>query len=169
MHLILGVTLNGSFPQAPGCSRRLRLKHSVESRIAVGTANRAGKVPSRCWRPKKALEDCGGKIVQRIWSPIGTKDFGPYIPTIRSDVDGVFTLMVGPMSLPLPKQLRAAAFTKPVLGRGTSYDEFILPAMGQRNAKSLYVGVPATLARRTDRYPGFELAGSRAAGRVLPQ
>jgi branched-chain amino acid transport system substrate-binding protein len=78
----------------------------------------------------KAFEDCGGKIVQRIWPPIGTKDFGPYIPTIRSDVDAIFTLMVGPMSLQLPKQLRAAGFSKPVLGGGTSYDEFVLPAMG---------------------------------------
>ncbi len=30
---------------------------------------------------QKAFEDCGGKIVQKIWPPIGTKDFGPYIPT----------------------------------------------------------------------------------------
>ncbi len=78
----------------------------------------------------KAFEDCGGKIVQKIWPPIGTKDFGPYIPTIKSDVDAIFTLMVGPMSLQLPKQLRDAGFTKPVLGGGTSYDEFVLPAMG---------------------------------------
>ena len=78
----------------------------------------------------KAFEDCGGKIVQRIWPPIGTKDFGPYIPTIKSDVDAIFTLMVGPMSLQFPKQLRAAGFNKPILGGGTNYDEFILPSMG---------------------------------------
>ena len=78
----------------------------------------------------KAFEDCGGKIVQKIWPPIGTKDFGPYIPTIKSDIDAIFTLMVGPMSLQFPKQLRAAGIKKPVLGGGTSYDEFILPSMG---------------------------------------
>jgi branched-chain amino acid transport system substrate-binding protein len=79
---------------------------------------------------QKAFEDCGGKIVQKIWPPIGTKDFGPYIPTIKSDIDAIFTLMVGPMSLQFPKQLRAAGIKKPVLGGGTSYDEFILPSMG---------------------------------------
>jgi branched-chain amino acid transport system substrate-binding protein len=79
---------------------------------------------------QKAFEDCGGKIVQKIWPPINTKDFGPYIPTIKRDVDAIFTLMVGPMSLQFPKQLAAAGIKKPVLGGGTSYDEFVLPSMG---------------------------------------
>jgi branched-chain amino acid transport system substrate-binding protein len=79
---------------------------------------------------QKAFEDCGGKIVQKIWAPLGTKDFGPYIPSIRQDADAIFTLMVGPMSLQFPKQLAAAGVKKPVLGGGTSYDEFVLPSMG---------------------------------------
>ena len=79
---------------------------------------------------QKAFEDCGGRVVQKIWPPFGTKDFGPYIPTIKSDIDAVFALMVGPMTLQFPKQLRASGFKKPILGGGTNYDEFILPAMG---------------------------------------
>src|SRR5689334_16664286 len=79
---------------------------------------------------QKAFEDCGGKVIQKIWPPIGTKDFGPYIPTIKQDADAIFTLMVGPMSLQFPKQLAAAGNTKPVIGGGTSYDEFVLPSMG---------------------------------------
>jgi branched-chain amino acid transport system substrate-binding protein len=79
---------------------------------------------------QKVFEDCGGKIVQKIWPPLGTKDFGPFIPTIKPDVDAVFTLMVGPMSLQFPKQLRASGYKKPILGGGTSYDEFALPFMG---------------------------------------
>lgn len=42
---------------------------------------------------QKAFEDCGGKVVQKIWPALGTKDFGPYIPTIKGDADAVFTLM----------------------------------------------------------------------------
>jgi len=79
---------------------------------------------------QKTFEDCGGKIIQKIWPPLGTKDFGPYVPSIQADVDAVFTLMVGPMSLQLPKQLRASGFKKPIIGGGTSYDEFALPFMG---------------------------------------
>ena len=73
---------------------------------------------------QKVFEDCGGKIIQKIWPPIGTKDFGPYIPQIKGDVDAVFTLMVGPMSLQFPKQLRRSGFKKPVMGASTSYDEW---------------------------------------------
>ncbi len=78
----------------------------------------------------KAFEDCGGKIVQQIWPPLGTKDFGPYIPTLKKDIDAIFTVMVGPMSLQFPKQLAQAGNKLPVLGAGTSYDEFSLPFMG---------------------------------------
>ena len=79
---------------------------------------------------QQTFEDCGGKVIQKLWPPIGTKDFGPYIPQIKSDADAIFTLMVGPMSLQFPKQLRAAGNKKPIIGGGTSYDEFILPSMG---------------------------------------
>ena len=79
---------------------------------------------------QKAFEDCGGKIIQKIWPPLGTKDFGPFIPTIKADADGVFSLMVGPMALQFPKQLRASGYKKPIIGGGTSYDEFALPFMG---------------------------------------
>jgi branched-chain amino acid transport system substrate-binding protein len=79
---------------------------------------------------QRAFEACGGQVIQKIWPPLGTKDFGPYIPTIKANADAIFTLMVGPMSLQFPKQLAAAGNKKPVIGGGTSYDEFVLPAMG---------------------------------------
>jgi branched-chain amino acid transport system substrate-binding protein len=79
---------------------------------------------------QKVFEDCGGKVIQKIWPPLGTKDFGPYIPTIKADADAIFTVMVGPMALQFPKQLRAAGITKPIAAGGTSYDEFVLPFMG---------------------------------------
>src|ERR1700730_10962567 len=79
---------------------------------------------------QKAFEDCGGKIIQKVWPPLGTIDFGPFIPTLKQDADAIFTLMVGPMSLQFPKQLAASGNKKPVIGGGTSYDEFALPSMG---------------------------------------
>jgi branched-chain amino acid transport system substrate-binding protein len=79
---------------------------------------------------QKVFEDCGGKVVQKIWPPLGTKDFGPYIPTIRKDADAIFTVMVGPMALQFPKQAQAAGIKTPIIGGGTSYDEFVLPSMG---------------------------------------
>jgi branched-chain amino acid transport system substrate-binding protein len=77
-----------------------------------------------------AFADCGGNIVQKIWPALGSKDFGPYLPSIKADADAVFSLMVGPMALQFPKQLRASGYKKPIVGGGTSYDEFALPFMG---------------------------------------
>jgi branched-chain amino acid transport system substrate-binding protein len=79
---------------------------------------------------QKVFEDCGGKVIQKIWPPLGTIDFGPFIPTINKDADAIFSLMVGPMALQFPKQLVAAGIKKPIIGGGTSYDEFVLPSMG---------------------------------------
>ena len=79
---------------------------------------------------QKTFEDCGGQIVQKIWPPLGTKDFGPYIPTIKADADAVLSLMVAAMPVQFIKQLRSSGYKKPVIGGGTSYDEFVLPFMG---------------------------------------
>ena len=79
---------------------------------------------------QKTFEACGGKIIQKQWPPLGTKDFGPFIPNIKADADAIFSLMVGPMPGQFAKQLAASGNKKPVIGGGTSYDEFILPSMG---------------------------------------
>jgi branched-chain amino acid transport system substrate-binding protein len=75
---------------------------------------------------QKAFEDCGGKVIQKIWPPLGNKDFGPYIPTIKSDADAIYSLMVGPMAPQFPKQLRDAGVKLPIISGGTSYDDYNL-------------------------------------------
>ena len=79
---------------------------------------------------QRAFEACGGQIVQKVWVPLNAKDFGPYIPSLRRDADRIFSLQVGPGALQFPKQLKAAGYDKPLIGGGVSYDEFVLPSMG---------------------------------------
>jgi branched-chain amino acid transport system substrate-binding protein len=78
------------------------------------------------------FEACGGKIVQKIWPPINLVDYSPYISSIKSDADAIFILPVGAGALQLPKQLAAAGIIpeKRLIGSGTSFDEFVLPQMG---------------------------------------
>jgi len=78
---------------------------------------------------QRAFEACGGQVVQKLWVPLGAKDFGPYIPIIKK-ADRVFSLMVGPAALQFPKQMFAAGHRSPMIGGGASYDEFVLPSMG---------------------------------------
>jgi branched-chain amino acid transport system substrate-binding protein len=79
---------------------------------------------------QRAFEACGGQVIQKIWVPLSARDFGPYIPTIKRDADKIFSLMVGPAALQFPRQLRASGYRKELIGGGVSYDEFVLPAMG---------------------------------------
>ena len=121
---------------APAFPRRSRHNRLVNGPVSKATKRSLPSPPTMPSATKsvggfqKVFEDCGGKIIQKIWPPIGTKDFGPYIPAIKGDADAVFTLMVGPMSLQFPKQLRRSGYKKPIMGGGTSYDEFALPFMG---------------------------------------
>ena len=79
---------------------------------------------------QRAFEACGGQVIQKAWVPLSAKDFGPYIPTLKRDADKIFSLMVGPGALQFPKQMRGVGYTQTMIGGGVSYDEFVLPAMG---------------------------------------
>jgi branched-chain amino acid transport system substrate-binding protein len=82
---------------------------------------------------QQSFEGCGGKIIQKMWPPISTADFSPYISSIKPDADAVFILPVGGSGpLQLPRQLQQAGITpqKRLIGSGTAFDEFILPQMG---------------------------------------
>jgi branched-chain amino acid transport system substrate-binding protein len=52
----------------------------------------------------RTFEELGGKIVQELYPPIGTTDFGPYIGKIRRDVNVVATLVPGADGIRFIKQ-----------------------------------------------------------------
>ena len=81
---------------------------------------------------QKTFEENGGQIVQKLWPPLGTTDFAPYLSQLRRDVDAVFALMVAASSLRFPKQYEDAGFKVkiPLIGGGTTFDEFVLPSLG---------------------------------------
>src|SRR5918996_834415 len=81
---------------------------------------------------QKTFEDNGGQIVQKLWAPLNTTDFAPYLAQIRRDADAVFALMVAISALRFPKQYEDAGLKArlPLLGGGTTFDEFVLPSLG---------------------------------------
>jgi len=81
---------------------------------------------------QKTFEEAGGQIVQKLWPPLGTTDFAPYLVQIRRDADAVFALMVAASSLRFPKQYQDAGLKArlPLIGGGTTFDEFVLPSLG---------------------------------------
>jgi branched-chain amino acid transport system substrate-binding protein len=42
-----------------------------------------------------AFEAAGGDVVQKLWAPIGTEDFAPFVNQINQDVDAVYVTLIG--------------------------------------------------------------------------
>jgi branched-chain amino acid transport system substrate-binding protein len=81
---------------------------------------------------QKTFEENGGQIVQKLWAPLNTTDFAPYLSQIKRDADAVFALMVSGSALRFPKQYQDAGLKAklPLIGGGTTFDEFVLPSLG---------------------------------------
>jgi branched-chain amino acid transport system substrate-binding protein len=42
-----------------------------------------------------AFEAAGGDVVQKLWAPIGTNDYAPFVNQINQDVDAVYVTLIG--------------------------------------------------------------------------
>jgi branched-chain amino acid transport system substrate-binding protein len=84
---------------------------------------------------QKTFEESGGQVIQKLWAPLNTTDFAPYLSQIRRDADAVFALMVSISALRFPKQYEDAGLKNklPLLGGGTTFDEFVLPSLGDES------------------------------------
>ena len=81
---------------------------------------------------QQVLEREGGQIVQKIWTPLNTNDFAPFLAQIKRDADAVLALFVGRLALQFMKQYEESGLKDklPLLGGGTLTDESVLPQMG---------------------------------------
>ena len=81
---------------------------------------------------QRVFEELGGKVVQKLWCPISTQDFSPYLGQINKDVDAVWSIMAGRLSLVLMRQYQEYGMRGkiPLIGQGTLTDEGILPSAG---------------------------------------
>jgi branched-chain amino acid transport system substrate-binding protein len=81
---------------------------------------------------QRVFEEGGGQIVQKVWTPLNTNDFAPFLAQIRRDADAVLALFVGRLALQFVKQYEESGLKArlPLLGGGTTTDESVLPQMG---------------------------------------
>jgi branched-chain amino acid transport system substrate-binding protein len=84
---------------------------------------------------QRTFEEQGGQIVQKIWTPLNTNDFAPFLAQIKRDADAVLVLMVGRLALQFAKQYEQTGLKGklPLLGGGTTTDESVLPQMGDES------------------------------------
>ena len=79
---------------------------------------------------QRVFEDNGGKIVQKLWSPLNVADYGTYISQIKDNVDAVYISFAGANGPRFLKQYRSYGMKMPVLANMTAIDEGVLKNMG---------------------------------------
>ena len=81
---------------------------------------------------QRTFEENGGQIIQKIWTPLNTNDFAPFIAQVKRDADAVFGVFFGRAALQFVKQYDETGMKArvPLIGNGTTTDESVLPQMG---------------------------------------
>ena len=81
---------------------------------------------------QNTFERLGGRVIQKLWAPVGTQDYAPFIGKIDKNADAVLALFFGAGALQFVKQYKDYGLKDkiPLLGGGTTTDESVLPSMG---------------------------------------
>jgi branched-chain amino acid transport system substrate-binding protein len=95
-----------------------------------------------------AFQQDGGCIVNKLWTPIVTPDYTPYIAQI-SDCDGVCQGFAGSNPLRFMKQYHNMGLTYPVVTGETGGDDALLKSFGEE-ATGLISACPYTLDLDSD-------------------
>ena len=97
---------------------------------------------------QQTFEDNGGKILKKIWPPLVTPDYTPYVAQI-SDCDGVCQGFAGSNPLRFMKAYASAGLKFPVVSGETGGDDALLKSFGDE-AIGLMSCIPYTLDLETD-------------------
>jgi len=79
---------------------------------------------------QRTFEQNGGKVVQKLWSPLNAAEYGTYITQIDPSVDAVFAAFAGGNGIKFLSEYKNYGMQKPVLGAMTTVDEGVLKSMG---------------------------------------
>ena len=113
----------GMHPLADYAAKELKYKRAITitEDFAFGHEQMAGF--------QRVFEDAGGRIAKKLWPPLVTPDYTPYIAQI-SGVDVVVQGFAGSNPLKFMKQYQDTGLKLPVIGGGTAGDEALLKSYG---------------------------------------
>ena len=91
-----------------------------------------------------ATEYCaaGGEITERLWVPLGTKDFGSIIAALPDDVDAIYVGLGGGDAVNFLNQYQQAGGDAKLIGGSIMVDGTVLNSKGK--AKEALIGVPSS-------------------------
>jgi branched-chain amino acid transport system substrate-binding protein len=113
----------GMHPLADYAAKELRYKTviTVTEDFAYGHEQMGGF--------QRVFEDAGGRVVKKLWPPLVTPDYAPYLAQL-SGVDAVVQGFAGSNPLKFMKQYKDQGLKLPVLGGGTAADDALLKSYG---------------------------------------
>ncbi|MGB9368239.1 MAG: ABC transporter substrate-binding protein [Xanthobacteraceae bacterium] len=114
-----------SFPMADYAIKELKYKRvaTIGDDFAFGHECVAGF--------HKTFEDLGGKVVQKLWTPLNAPDYGTYLSQLRPNLDAVFTAHAGSNGLKFVRQMAEYGIKTQILGGFTPIDESLLQQIGE--------------------------------------
>lgn len=90
------------------------------------------------------MEFCkaGGKVLDKHWVPIGTKDYSSVIAKLPADIDAVYVALGGSDAVNFLTQYEQNGGTKPLIGGTITVDQTVLGYKGKR--RDSLIGTPAS-------------------------
>lgn len=104
--------------------------------VAMGPGNAAGheQVGGMC----RTFEKMGGKVIQELWTPLGTQDFKTVLAQVKPEADVIMVFFAGGDALRFVDQYAQSNLKGkvPVVGKGFLVDENVLAKQG-KNAEGI--------------------------------
>lgn len=121
-----------------------------------------------------SMEFCrsGGKIVERLWTPIGTTDFSSLIARIPKGIDALYVMLVGADATNFITQYVQAGAPVPLIAGTNTVDQTVLATLTRKQLRDFIVGTPSASPVVDDwtdqRYVQFVSAYKKAFPDGLP-
>jgi branched-chain amino acid transport system substrate-binding protein len=113
----------------------------------------------------RTFEHAGCEVVQELYPPLGTQDYGPYITQVDPDADMVYVVAPASDGLRLFQAAKGFGLETPILAHGATTDELHLSQMGgaaEGVMTSHHYAVPAENAANEE----FVAAWTEEAGQL---
>jgi branched-chain amino acid transport system substrate-binding protein len=92
----------------------------------------------------------GGKVVDKAWVPLGTKDYAAIVARIPKDIDAVLVVLGGADAVNFLNQYEQAGGTKPMIGGSITVDQTVLNYKGKRRESLLGTASAGPMADSID-------------------
>jgi branched-chain amino acid transport system substrate-binding protein len=92
----------------------------------------------------------GGKVVDKAWVPLGTKDYSSVIARIPKDIDALLVVLGGSDAVNFLTQYEQAGGSKPMVGGSITVDQTVLNFKGKRRESLLGTASAGPMADSID-------------------